>query len=271
MIGGRVGIKLGGRVGGAIGLGADAVAQNNPLAGVTRDATSGIYRPQTATEWNTVLSAAGVTGITPLYGMNCQVASGDATALYGTVTGLATGTLSYQQAVSGWTARCIKTTDNTLGALRSNAAALPDIGTTSFAMLSYVLFPASSAGDRTIQQMGAGFAVRVAMDSDASNRIVGIASPNATNGSTGNWGATRPVFNICNRNASIARVGTNAEILSPALAANPTGQRVILGGDFTDTWNPGGEGFVDSWGFTGDMTQANMKAILQTVGWTVAW
>lgn len=246
-------------------------SNSDPLSGVvTRDATSLKYRPRSAAEWTATQAVAG-TSLTALFGWDCQVASGNATALYGAIPGTAGGTLAYQQAASGWSATCIKTTDNTAGYLRTSSASLPNIGTTSFLLIAHVLMPASSAGDRSIMQMGAGFTTRVALDSDASNRIVGIASPNAVNGTTGNWSQVVAAFCLINRTAGIARVGTNLEILSPTLAANPTGQRCHFGGDFTDNWNSGGQGVIDYWGFTGDATQADVKSILQTMGWSVAW
>lgn len=267
-------MSLGRYIGWGYGLAGSrpTISAPNPLAGVTQDATSLIYRPQSSAEWAIVQTAAG-TSLTPLFGWNCQVASGDTTMSFGDIglAGVAGGTRAYQQPVTGWTTQCIRLTDNTAGYFRTINALLPDISTTSFTLLAYVSLPASSAGDRTIMQVGAGFTTRVGMDSDASNRIVAIASPNSIVGSTGNWNTVRPVFIIVNRVAGNARVGTNLEVLAPTLAANPTGQEIVWGGDFSDTWNPGAAGLIDLWGFTGDATQADMKAILQSLGWSVAW
>lgn len=272
MIGLRTGHRVGPVVGGAIGIGADQLGGANPLASVTRDATSGKYRPRSIAQWNTTLTVAGISALTPLFGWNCQVASGNILDLFGGgIAGVVGGTLAYQQAVTGWSAQCVQTTDNTTGWARAANAAIPDIGTTSLMLLAHILFPASSGGDRTMLQMGAAFGTRVAMDSDGSNRIVGISSPNSVNGSTANWGTVRPVFLLINRSASIARIGTNNEVLSPVLAADPTGQELVFGGDFSDTWNPNGCGIIDLWGFTGNATQAMAKSMMQTLGWTVAF
>lgn len=266
-------MKLGARIGSYVGSAVGQRGAANPLAGVTRDATSLVYRPQTAAEWNTVLAAAGASALTPIFGLNCQVASGNLVTTFGGAgfNGVVGGTLAYQQAVTGWTAQCVKTTDNTTGWTRMVNAGIPDIASSSLLVLALNVFPASSVGDRTIMQMGAAFGTRVGMDSDASNRIVGFSSPNSVVGTVGNWGATRFTFTLINRSTSISRVGTNLEILSPTTAADPAGQEIVWGGDFSDTWNAGGSGLVDLWAFSGDCTQAMLKSIIQTCGQTVAW
>lgn len=269
-------MKHGAHIGPYIGpaIGPRVSAAPDPLAGVTRDAASTIYRPQTAAEWNTVLTAAGAAALTPIFGLNCQVASGDLLNTFGSsgFNGIVGGTLAYQQAVPGWTATCVKTTDGSTGWSRSVNAGIPDIASSSLLVLALNLFPASSAGDRTIMQMGAAFGTRVGMDSDGSNHIVGISSPNSIAGtSTGNWGSVRFTYTLINRTAGISRVGTNLEILSPAIAVDPAGQEIVWGGDFSDTWNAGGSGLIDLWAFSGDCTQAMLKSIIQTCGQSVAW
>lgn len=273
MFGPRIGIRIGQQIGVTIGGGGVAA---DPMSGVTRDATSGIYRPQTAAEWDIALAAAGITSGGPSFAWDCQGAAGNLSVLFGNAgnAGVKTGTIGYQQAVTGWTAQCVKTTDNTIGMFQINGGTLPDIGAVSCLVMSTQLFPASSVSDRTIMQLGSGFVTRVGVDTDGANKIVAVASPNSTAGAAAPWGAVHPLDVLVNRTAGATIIATDQEALTPALAANPTGAELIWGGDFSDTWNPGAQGLIDLAVFVGaaaELSSAQLKTLRQTLGYTVAW
>ncbi len=98
MIGGRVGIKTGSRVGGAIGVGADGFIQGN---GVNRDGSSGKYMPSSAAQFTTLSL------VTPDE-IWIPGPSGDLVGLVGGSVLTAANTPLYGQAVTGWSSTGVR-------------------------------------------------------------------------------------------------------------------------------------------------------------------
>ncbi len=75
----------------------------DPLAGVTRDATSLKYIPQTAAEWDIVLAYAGIVSGGPVALWRMQDVGPDLADSIGAFTFLEAGAPLYQQPIAGWT------------------------------------------------------------------------------------------------------------------------------------------------------------------------
>jgi RHS repeat-associated protein len=73
--------------------------------GVTQDATSNWYVPANSTEWTNLLSGTGISNPSQLWLM--QESSGNLSDSIGTATLTATGTVSYQQSVTGWSRKAV--------------------------------------------------------------------------------------------------------------------------------------------------------------------
>lgn len=247
------------------------------LAGVTRDATSGIYCPANATEWASVLAVAGITSGGPSALWLMQEASGNPADFIGSFTLTASGTLLYQQAVTGWTRKGIQTTAGVGGIMQSAAAGLPDIATQSCLLLGYVGCAAIVGTTRTLMQMGTIFAAcaTAQLAVGAPNRRARYElDPNTTTGADDASTAVRPYAIKVDRTGSVGALYTDLEKLAPALAANPAGKTVLFGGDNAQTNFPdicqyvyGAALFLGA----AEISDANMRLLYQTLGWTVSW
>jgi hypothetical protein len=122
-------------------------ADTNVIAGVTRDASSGIYCPASSTEWTTFLAAAGDAAGGPA----CIWGFQDASLQIVDATGLATlgsvnGSPTFQSPVTGWTRTSLRFTEATAGQRAFNNATAPNPNTTSTFVLMIAEFPAVAPG-----------------------------------------------------------------------------------------------------------------------------
>src|SRR5262245_47294003 len=85
------------------------------LSAVSRDATSNILVPANAAEWAQVLASAGISSGGPSALWLFQEASGNPADSVGSFTLTASGTPTYQAAVSGWTRKAITFADAATG------------------------------------------------------------------------------------------------------------------------------------------------------------
>lgn len=278
MIGVRAGLRVGLRCGIAAGIAADAVSPGGAsIAGVARDATSMIYLPATAGQWNTLLAAANIsTGNPSALHLPDLAAGGNLVDQIGTFTLTATGTLTYQQSVSGWSTKGIATSTGVSGTLASIAAGLPDISTTSMLAVVYVLVPATVATFRSIYQFGPTFGSQAgALLSTSSNkRMRAIADPNFLDGTDDATAQVRPFVLKVDRTAGACALYSDREKLAPALTVTPTGKAYTLGGDNTMSFFPDAFTYLYSAVFfaaAAEMPDAKVRTLLQTLGWTVLW
>lgn len=281
MIGIRVGMAVGMRAAGAIGIDANEVSPPvaSSMASVTRDATSGIYCPATAGEWSTTLAVAGITTGNPSAWWLMQEAAGNLADSSGNGLALtASGTLLYQQAVTGWSRKAIQTTLGFAGIMQSAAAGLPDIATQSCLLLGYVtVLPPTVATDRTLMQMGVNFssAASAQLVLGAPNRRMRYAlDPNVATGADDPSTAMRPYAIKVDRTGGTGALYTDAEKLAPALTPTPAGKTVLYGGDNNQTDFPdtcqhayGAAFFLGA----AEISDAKMRSLYQTLGWTVLW
>lgn len=249
------------------------------MAGVTRDAMSGIYCPSTAAQWTQTLAVAGITTGNPSAWWLMQEAAGNPADASGNGFALtASGTLLYQQSVTGWTRKAIQTTLGVAGIMQSAASGLPDIATQSCLLLGYVtVLPPTVATDRTLMQMGANFssAASAQLVLGAPNRRMRYAlDPNVVTGSDDPSTAMRPYAIKVDRTNTIGALYTDIEKLAPALIATPAGKTVLFGGDngqtdFPDTCQHayGAAFFLGA----AEISDAKMRSLYQTLGWTVLW
>lgn len=246
------------------------------MAGVTRDATSSIYYPATSGEMATTLAVAGIGNGNPLALWNLQEASGDAADSAGTITLTASGTLAYQQSVSGLSRKGIATTTGVAGALKNTTVSLPDIGFISALLVVDVAVPTSVSTTRTVAQLGAAFgSAASAQYITATNKKLNAAiDPNTAAGADDATTAVRSLVLQVDRTHGAAALYSPAEALAPALTSTPTGRTAMLGGDNVISFFP--DAFTFVWGalFIGqaaEWTQAQARSFFQTRGYAVAW
>lgn len=271
MLGARLGIRGGISGGPAPGVSADRLGG----AGWTIDAASSKGTPASAAELNAMFARAGLSiAASGLYLM--QEASGNMLDSIGTAPLVAAGTTrNYQQSVTGWTRKFItNSADGGTSTWSSTDASLPDLSTTSFAMLAYVLMPtAAPAAARNLIAMAGSGAGRADASLTTGPVVRGLSTTtNITNGTSNPVGAStvRPIVLMSDKTNSRARVYTDQDKISPTFGA-VTGKALTLGSNSGGAI-AGGYG----WGFTlfgaaAERTDAQWKSILQTLNWTIPW
>jgi len=278
MIGPRVGLRAGPKAGPAAGPGADEIGSSgtDPMAGVTRDATSSIYCPATLAEWATTRSAAGVPAGAALaiWGFQ-ESATPVADASGNGITLTVSGSPTFQAVVSGWTRLAITYADAATGSILSGNAALPDISTTSFLVIGYIKFPAAApAAARNLLEVGTAGANRGAAEALNTSVARAISAGNTANGASNPFtGAVRPVVVRVNRTASTFAAMTDQDKMAPTFGAAMTGKAVNFNAVAAgNTSIAGGELYGAAFsGAAAELTDAQVKAVLQTLGWSIAW
>src|SRR5262249_36976404 len=71
----------------------------------TKDATSDRFVPQSAAEWTSLLSGSGIASPDLLW--LCQESSGNLADSIGSYTGTTTGSPTYRNSVTGWSAKSV--------------------------------------------------------------------------------------------------------------------------------------------------------------------
>ena len=259
MIGLRVGIKAGPRVGPAVGVGADPTS----AAGASRDAASGIYVPATSSEW----SSLGLTAPGNLW--LCQESSGNLADSIGSISLTAVNGPTYQQSVSGWTRKAVSTTDGTANQnFGSTAAALPDIATTSAMLLMYAQVTTIGA-TRGSCLLGTTTTAELRALTTPAYRM--LSGANLATGASNPTGSVRPIVVKIDRTGSTCKAYTNQEIMAPTFSSGMTGKQVMLG------YSGGAPPtqlivYAALWqGSAAERTDAQVRSMLQSLGWTIPW
>jgi hypothetical protein len=242
------------------------------MSGVTQDSGSGIYAPNTLAEWQQTLTFAGVTGNPGLL-WRCQEASGNLADSIGSFTGTAGGAPTYQQAVAGWTRTGVGTAGGGTDTFSSTAAGLPDVDTGSSLLLAYISTPAAIAATHTIAQLGANFDDDTAAETNTSEQLV-LSRDAANTAGTATFfdGTVRPLVLQVDRANNVSRIYTNQEVISGAAAG--AGKKFLIGGDNTQSWTSAACTYLYVTGFfltSAEKSQAQVKAILQALGWAIPW
>jgi hypothetical protein len=241
------------------------------LSGVSRDATSGVYCPANATEWAVVMSAAGLGGLAPAATWLCQEASGSLADSVGAFTLTAAGTgASYQNVVSGWTRLAVGTTDANATRWSSSDAGLVDPATTAYTVLTYANVTAAPAATRSLIEMGTGSVAR--LEFTLTPRLQGNFPAGATSaGSADPTGVVRPYVIRRSFSGNGGNVYSNAEKVSPTVGVGTSGKRLVLGS--VAQFAPTARILYGAYfpGANGDLSDSQIRALLQTLGWTIAW
>lgn len=259
-----IGLRVGPIAGPIVSILNDA---SDPLAGVTKDAASGIYTPASAAEWATLISVRGLSVAVPDALWLFQEASGNAADSIGGFTLTAGGAAaSYQQSVSGWTRKAIAFADTATSFFFSTNASLPDVATQS--MLTVIIAKSAhpSGQSRTITHGSFGTANVLYMNVADS---ITVESSTTVNGAQSAIGQVIPLGLRTNRTASSCVGFTHAEKVTPAFSSGISGKQITFGASATPPisilygfqWNAA----------NAEISDANYKAVLQAMGFTPSW
>lgn len=245
------------------------VSAVDPFAGVTKDATSGIYCPSSSGEWSTFISAAGLNGViaVPDALHLLQEASGNPADSIGSITLTTTGTPTFQTAESGWSRKGIAFTDGQAAELSTTSASLPSISTNSFASLVYADVTASGGASRCVIQHGTTTVDQTRVTN--TPRLQVASGANTTTGSASPLGVVRPYGLRTNRTAGSTTGNTDAEKLVPTFGS-PTNKKLGLGASANV---PGMNVLyaVHWFNANAEISDANWKLLLQALNWTIGW
>lgn len=265
-VGTRIGTRSGSSISSRIG---HARGGASPMATVSRDATSGKYRPQTVAQWNTTRSVAGVPAgaVTSIW--NFQDASGGIVDLLGVNNLSEFGAVVYDQALAGWLTKFCGMADAAVGAeFASLAASLPDLATDDVLLIFYLAFPTTPGGARTYLGLGSSsYQMRVS----AAPAVTCFAGGNSAVGTADPGVVVRPHILRHNRTDGTAFFCTDQEKLEPTFDAAVNGERLDLGGFDAPAPN-----MLANYGamFTGAaarLTNAEVKALVTTLSFSPAW
>lgn len=246
----------------------------DPLAGVTRDAASGKYFPASAAEWDIVLSVAGVSSGGPSALWLCQEASGNLADTIGAFTLTAGGAAAtYQQAITGYTRKGIALADGATSAFTSSSLSLPSLLTQSQLVLAVIRLPVAIPGTgRAFVSVGSTGTRLSAQVLATTGKYRAQSAANAADGAASICdGTVHPVVIRHNRTASEADGYTDVEKLQPTFGATTAGQEIKLGNSLLFA---SASAYLYACSFhlgSAELSDAQVKAILQVLGWTVAW
>ena len=232
---------------------------------VSRDATSGIYLPASSTEWSTFRTAFTLSAPTPDSLWLLQEAAGNAADSIGGFTLTAAGTVSYQQALTGYTRLGVGLTDAVNSQFGSASASLPAGGTGSQTVLMIARIPSAPAANRSLYEGQTTSLIRI----NSTPRVVAVAGGGTATGSSNPTGTTRPFVYKADATGTTETVYTDQEKLSP-VGAVLSGRNLRIG---SSTSAPSAVvGYACAWyNANAEISDANMKALLQAMGFTIPW
>jgi hypothetical protein len=228
----------------------------------TVDAASGIAVPASATEWTDFIAANGLSVAVPDHLWLCQETSGDLADSIGVVP-MSVVNMSYQTAVTGWTRKGMGAVDGGVNYLSANTGAGQ-----ARTILMLTSIASTPAADRTVIYNNNA---KVNYRSTALYRA-GRHGGTMTDG-TANHGTT--VHPIVSRLVTSSMPDTMffcSDLERIQVDETSTDSSVVYLGGVVEAAAPMRVLYVAEWEqSSAEMSNANVKALLQAMGWTVAW
>jgi hypothetical protein len=238
------------------------------ISGVTKDASSGKYVPSSLTEWNAFIAATGLTLSAPTSTWPFQEPSGSPVDVISAINLTAGGTVTYSNPVPGWTRKSCDVAAGGTNQFTSTSASLPDVLTTSMTVLMYWRAPtATPASQQTALFLGP-------LAKGGATSVTNTPQHNWNIGANASLGASpigrvMPVVARIDVTNSIGRCYTDQDKLAPLWDPPTTGKRIGFG---TNPSADGGYLYAAMWsGAAAEISDANVKRLLQALGWTVPW
>lgn len=243
------------------------------MASVTRDATSLIYVPASAGEWSSTMAVAGIGSGNPASTWLCQEASGNLADSIGANTLTVAGaSWAYRQAVTGWTRLALTVPDASANHNAQNNATVPDVQTTSVLLYGIVSMPAAApAANRRIAHLDGTSAAIIQLNTTPRLQCVtGGAGGSVVTGTANPVNAVRPLIACVNRTANTAKVYSDQEKIT---GTQGTYSGVSIGWGSSSGTSPAmGLLYGAMWtGSAAELTDAQIKTLLQTLNWGIAW
>lgn len=243
-------------------------SQTTTVQLVSKDASGGKYVPASSTEWTNFIARKGLSVAVPDSLHLLQEASGSPADSIGAFPLTVVGTPTYSTAATGWTRVGISFTDGQAAELNSTSASLPSITTNSCTTLLFAIVTAT-AGARAVIQHGTTTVDQTRVNSTGPHLQVASGVNTATGTGASPVGAMRPYGLRTNRTSSTTSGNSDAELLTPTFGS-PTNKKIGIGSNGnTPAMNVV---YAAHWfNANAEITDANWRALLQALGWTVGW
>jgi hypothetical protein len=203
---------------------------------VDQDATSGKYLPSSSAQWTEMLASVGVANPTNLYLL--QEPSGTAADSIGSMTlSVVAAGFTYQQAVTGWTRKSIKTTAGTPAILGN--AAYANVNANSYTVLCLARVSSVGLGlTRTLLRLGDTFNDDACLEINTTPRLqVGEGDGTRSVGASNPTDAvTRFWLRIDDAGNTVDAFQGSTKIVGGTQACN--GTNLTVGGDDNETNMP---------------------------------
>lgn len=232
----------------------------------TKDATSNKATPITSIEVSALLASAGITATCEALYLFGAPASGNVSDSSGNSRTLtASGTLAYQQSVSGWTSKAITCTEGVSGFLATTS--LPQVSANDHTLILIANIPTTGAAFRALCHMGDAFDASVCLETTLAQVLqCGVGGGGRIVGAATATGATRPYI-LVNDASTDAYAITNQETLSGSPSNTATGTELKFGGDGVDSWLPASTAFIHAYVINKALTIPEAQALLTASGW----
>lgn len=221
--------------------------------------------PANTAQWNAFRAAKTLTASTPngLWGL--QDASGGAAAAIGSIALVEEGArIDYQQTIANWTRKAITSRGD---AVYSSSASLADPATTSQMLLCYATIEGAGV---TNDRMYIGLSNSAIMQTTAAPAVRVTHGGNIIDGAATIDTAVHPFILKFDRAAGTVVVYSDQEKISITQGVTAPNKTIAFAGSPT----PGLTKFLYGAYWTGaaaELSDANVKLLLQALGWTVAW
>lgn len=268
MIGIRGGVRVGIMGGSRNGSGVDQIAPQGPsVPSITADAISGKLIPQSSTEWSALLSSAGISTGIPTSLWKCQEASGSLADSIGSNALASSGTPGYATSIPGWASEAVTFSDGSSDQF-NNSLSVPDPATNSLLLLAYAYVINNLNGDRLLIVMGGStFIWAYTLEAghyelyDNGVTAIGSASPFD--------GTVHPVLLKYDITNLVCTLYTDSDKMTAAIFTPFIGKGVYLGSNATP---PAGILYASLFsGSAAELSDAQVRSLLQAMGWAVSW
>lgn len=226
---------------------------------ISRDATSGWYMPASNSEWTELLIGTGIPNPSHLYLF--QESSGNPADSIGSKALTASGTLSYQQTVTGWARKSIRTTRSATGMMLNNT--FGNVNANSYTALLFAFTATAGLGlTRTVFRLGTTFDDDACIETNTTPRM-----------QVGEGDGTRSVNSVNPADAvntwmlRINDTGNQVDgllngVLTTGGAQDCNGTELCFGGDNNNTWFPGDTDYLYAPVWTSSLANADITTLL---------
>lgn len=237
------------------------------------DATSGIAVPADATQWNAFISGNGLSISSPSHLWLCQEASGNLADAIGAVALTAGGSPNYQVPRSGWTRVGVHLDTGSSDEFISGST--PNVTNTSQLWLFFVSLGATQSTGYVIGGPGPNgstsglFATHLATTGALRFRCTSNVADTANSYSST---SPFPLVYKYDRTNSVCRGYTASEKVSPTYGTTGTHSGGGMGHNAAGGSANAVFVYAAVWtGAAAEMSDADLKALLQAMGWTISW